>query len=364
MAKQEDKSYSQLVREYNAECKGLADAIKSGENDPYGNSNEIARYIVKCANLTKILKGMAPTEELRRQFEGYYKDYCAEAARRGSTLQTDIPETTMDDVKGLEDVKAKVESFLYLLENEDIRKSYAINSGLGMLMYGPPGTGKTMFAEAIANRLQMPFFTMNPSDVSKRYVGDSENAVKQKFDELEVCENGAVLFIDECESIFGKRREDAQKHEIAVTNEILQRMNGFGVNGQRRVIIAATNCPWLIDPAYLRYKRFSHIVHIHLPDADARRAMIESRLKKLPPMYDNEEIVNKLTEWTDKYYSGADICGIIENAVYLVLERLRNRNSTVAEPVSLSDFETAFRNYRRSISPGMLKQFDDFEAHN
>ncbi|MCH5155889.1 MAG: AAA family ATPase, partial [Clostridiales bacterium] len=76
------------------------------------------------------------------------------ATEYGSSVSHTVPKTTFDDVKGLDDVKKLVQSFIFIAQNPDIIKYYKIEGGLGMLMYGAPGTGKTMFAEAIANKLQ------------------------------------------------------------------------------------------------------------------------------------------------------------------------------------------------------------------
>ena len=189
-----------------------------------------------------------------------------------------MPDTTFDDVKGLEDVKKLVKSFLFMAQNPDVLKYYKLEGGLGMLMYGAPGTGKTMFAEAIANAMNLPLFIVTPADIFKSYVGESEQAVKQIFQEIDACPEGAILFVDECESIFSRRTQDTKDYKAAVTTELLQRINGFGVDGSKRIMIAATNRPDVIDPAYLRYKRFSHLIHVTPPDLEAKRAIIESKL--------------------------------------------------------------------------------------
>ena len=66
-----------------------------------------------------------------------------------------------------------------MAENPQIMKHYRLEGGLGMMMYGAPGTGKTMFAEALANKLQLPLFIVTPADIYKSYVGASEQAVNR-----------------------------------------------------------------------------------------------------------------------------------------------------------------------------------------
>lgn len=56
-------------------------------------------------------------------------------------------------------------------------------------------------------------------------------------------------------------------------------MDGIGAQNGQLFIIAATNLPWSIDNAILR--RFEKKVYIPLPDLEARRYMVERKLKGL-----------------------------------------------------------------------------------
>lgn len=231
-----------------------------------------------AAQLAKTISERLTDEAESETYADYYDRLSKKAAAYGSVIKSKIPTTTFDDVKGLDDVKKLVRSFMYMAQHPDTVAYYKLEGGLGMLMYGAPGTGKTMFAEAIANAMELPLFIVTPADIFKSYVGESEAAVRQIFQEIDACPDGAILFVDECESIFSRRGQDTKDYKAAVTTELLQRLNGFGVDGSKRIIIAATNRPDVIDPAYLRYKRFSHLVHVPPPDATAKRAIIDGKL--------------------------------------------------------------------------------------
>ena len=293
------------------------------------------------------------------------------ATEYGSSVSHTVPKTTFDDVKGLDDVKKLVQSFIFIAQNPDIIKYYKIEGGLGMLMYGAPGTGKTMFAEAIANKLQLPLFVITPADIFKSYVGESEQAVRQLFDEMDACADGAILFVDECESIFSKRTADTKDYKSAVTTELLQRINGFGVNGAKRIIIAATNRPDVIDPAYLRFKRFSHRVHVPPPDVTAKRAIIEGKLSGIELSGITTEQILEMSETltktevagaqvTSMYYSAADLCGIIEEACRLALEEMQAKGLTKPIALRREMFEAAFNKIRPSINAELLKFYQNF----
>lgn len=328
----------------------------------------------KMAQIAKTIASRATSEEKVAKYEEYYKKASDAASKYGSVIKSSKPEHTMDDIKGQDNVKALVSSFVFMAEHPDALKHYGIKGGLGLLLYGPPGTGKTMFAEAIANKLNLPLFVVTPADIFKSYVGESEKAVKQIFDELEACPEGAILFVDECESIFSKRSSDTKDYKAAVTTELLQRINGFGVDGSKRILVGATNRPDIIDSAYLRYKRFSHLVHVTPPDNDAIRAIILSKLgdqielsgitkDEVVEMATREETIIKdgeTIQCKNGYYSAADICGIIEEACRLALEEMERKQTTQYEPVTREMFERAFKNNPPSISNKTYEEYANF----
>lgn len=327
----------------------------------------------RAAQIARTLSQRMTGEEERKRYDEQYKQLSDVAASYGSVINSKVPDTTFDDVKGLENVKKLVMSFMFMAQNPDILKYYKLEGGLGMLMYGAPGTGKTMFAEAIANAMNLPLFIVTPADIFKSYVGESEQAVKQIFQEIDACPDGAILFVDECESIFSRRTQDTKDYKAAVTTELLQRINGFGVDGSKRIMIAATNRPDVIDPAYLRYKRFSHLIHVTPPDPEAKRAIIASKLEGIALDGISAEDVLDMTERAtvketslgrvsvrDAYYSAADICGIIEEACRLALEQLQEAKSRTPIPLTREMFEKAFEKIPPSISAQLLKQYEDF----
>ena len=341
----------------------LRDEEKSRLRSEYSHAAQVAR------TLSQRVTGDAE----RKKYAEQYKQLSEVAASYGSVMKAKVPDTTFDDVKGLENVKKLVMSFLFMAQNPDILKYYKLEGGLGMLMYGAPGTGKTMFAEAIANAMNLPLFIVTPADIFKSYVGESEQAVKQIFQELDACPDGAILFVDECESFFSRRTQDTKDYKAAVTTELLQRINGFGVDGSKRIMIAATNRPDVIDPAYLRYKRFSHLIHVTPPDLEAKRAIIESKLEGIALDGVTAEDVLDMTERLtvkdtplgrvsvrEAYYSAADICGIVEEACRLALEQLQAAKSKTPIPLTRAMFEKAFEKIPPSISAKVLKEYEEF----
>lgn len=99
-------------------------------------------------------------------------------------------------------------------------------SGILMLFFGKSGTGKTMMANAVAKMLGKRILLINyPS------LGQSVADAVIRFIFREAKLNDAVLFFDECESIFQSRDNNAGGVNLLLTE--IERHNGL--------IIMATN---------------------------------------------------------------------------------------------------------------------------
>ena len=335
---------------------------------------ELRLLYTDSARMAKEISKRATDEKQIEEYTAHAKFFTSRAQALGSVMKGDVPDTSFDDIKGLEKIKNLAKSFIFMARNSHLLKYYKIEGGLGLLMYGAPGTGKTMFAEAIAHEMNLPLFVVTPADIFKSYVGASEQAVREIFNEIDQCPDGAILFVDECESIFSMRTSDTKDYKSAVTTELLQRINGFGVDGSKRIMIGATNRPDLIDSAYLRYKRFSHLIHVTPPDRVAKDAIIRGKLKgiALEPGLTYEEILD-MTEKTETadtptgketrisaYYSAADLCGALEEACRLALEKIEADGLTEPIPVTRAMFEAAFKKIGPSISADLLREYDEF----
>lgn len=120
------------------------------------------------------------------------------------------------------------------------------SQGHGTLcFYGPPGTGKSALAEHIASALERPLLIRQASDLTSKYVGETEQNMAAMFREAEL--EKTVLLLDEADSFLQDRRGAQRTYEVTEVNEMLQGMERF--NG---IFVCTTNLLESLDQAALR----------------------------------------------------------------------------------------------------------------
>ena len=277
------------------------------------------------------------------------------------------PLISFDDVAGLQEVKDEVRRKVIMpLLRPDLYDGYDKKNGGGLLLYGPPGTGKTMIAAAIAREINAKFCCVGVSDLLTSGVGASEKNIAQLFKEARSFKC-AIIFFDEVESLcpISTHAQVARQ----VRSELLRQIQGLDTyekeTGNILYLIAATNKPWDIDPAFIRPGRFGTRVYIGLPDDDARMYMIKSKLNKISSFgkvivsndIDYDDIVSKT-----KGFNGADVSYLLDEVQELSIERAKQTNeknitnndfikvlSTISTSVQQKDIDK-LDNWRNTIS--------------
>jgi len=236
------------------------------------------------------------------------------AESTSSWMVFEKPNLSLSDVAGLEEVKEQIKvRMIYPFTHPDLARRFGIKRGGGILLYGPPGTGKTMLAKAVAGEIDAAFFTVKPSEIMSKWVGEAEQNIARLFTEARKYER-AIIFIDEVESLIPKRSGSYSTVMQRVVPQILSEMEGFSSgkeSGKALLFMGATNEPWSLDNAVLRPGRFDEKFYVPLPEFDARLEILYSHLKDKPlsPDISLEEIAQML-----EGYSGADIRRICEKA--------------------------------------------------
>ena len=176
------------------------------------------------------------------------------------------------DVAGLEEVKEDLMTVVDFLKNPDEYKEAGAEIPKGVLLYGPPGTGKTLLAKAVAGEAGVKFKAVSGSDFDEKYVGVGASKMRKLFDDAK---NNApcIIFIDEIDSMGGRRHSKQNSYDRQTLNTLLSEMDGFDGSGGV-VVIAATNRIEDLDPALTRPGRFDNHFAVNLPATAKERKII------------------------------------------------------------------------------------------
>jgi AAA+ superfamily predicted ATPase len=205
--------------------------------------------------------------------------------------------------------------------------------GLKVLFSGDSGTGKTLAAEVVAAELSLPMLKIDLARVVSKWVGETEKNLEAAF--LEAEESHSILFFDEADALFGKRRSGdsgsgVERYSNLEVAYLLQRLEDHP-----GLVILATNLRDEIDPAFVR--RFHAILHFPRPTSEERTRIWRVALPVEAPLGTD---VN-LAALAKLDLTGAGIVGTARTAALLAADE-------GAEAIHMRHFvQAAHRQYQR-----------------
>lgn len=257
-----------------------------------------------------------------------------------AATEIERPDLKFEDVGGMDAVKEEIRMKIILpLQQPGLFKAYGKKAGGGILLYGPPGCGKTFLARATAGEVSAGFLAIGISDVLDMWIGQSEKNLHAIFEQARA-HRPCVLFFDEVDALGANRTDMLKSGGRQIINQFLSELDGVQSNNEGLLILAATNAPWHLDPAFRRPGRFDRILFVPPPDAAARAAILRLVLRGRPVEHVDFDGLAKKTEG----FSGADLKAIIETAVE---EKLRVAMKTgTLQPIRTADLADAIKRHR------------------
>jgi transitional endoplasmic reticulum ATPase len=226
-------------------------------------------------------------------------------------VEVERPKVTFKDVGGMDALKDEIRmKIIHPLTHADLYKAYGKKIGGGILMYGPPGCGKTHLARATAGEIKAAFLSVGINDVLDMWIGNSEKNLHELFDRARRSAP-CVLFFDEVDALAASRADMRQSGGRHLINQFLAEMDGMVGENDGLLILAATNAPWHVDPAFRRPGRFDRILFVPPPDGAARAAILRILVHGKPVQDVDYDAVAKKTD----AFSGADLKAIVDQAV-------------------------------------------------
>ena len=249
-------------------------------------------------------------------------------------VEDEDTKTSFADVAGVDEAKTELVEIVDFLKDSKRFTDLGARIPKGVLLVGPPGTGKTLLAKAVAGEAGVPFFSISGSEFIEMFVGVGSSRVRDLFEQAKK-QAPCIIFIDELDAI-GKSRSSGgfyggNDEREQTLNQLLAEMDGFGVEGDTIIVLAATNRPEILDPALLRPGRFDRQVLVDRPDLKGRDAILKIHASevKLAEGVDLKAIATRTPG-----FAGADLANLVNEAALLAARNHR-------EAVEQQDFAEA-----------------------
>ncbi|KAL3820759.1 hypothetical protein ACJIZ3_006664 [Penstemon smallii] len=192
-----------------------------------------------------------------------------------------------DNIAGYNHQKREIEDTILLaLKSPEVyddiargtRCKFETNRPRAVLFEGPPGTGKTSSARVIANEAGIALLYVPLEVIMSKYYGESERLLGKVFSLANEIPNGAIVFLDEVDSVATARDNETHEATRRLLSVLLRQIDGFEQE-KKVVVIAATNRKQDLDPALL--SRFDCMITFGLPDQQTREEIVAQYAKHL-----------------------------------------------------------------------------------
>jgi SpoVK/Ycf46/Vps4 family AAA+-type ATPase len=237
-------------------------------------------------------------------------EYKRNLLKSAGCLETIAVNVSPDDIGGLDNLK------LWLAKRRGATtaraREYGLDQPRGILLLGVQGCGKSLCAKVVAADWQIPLLRLDPGVLYQKYIGESETRLREALAQAEAMAP-VVLWIDEIEKAFASAASTSSDGGLS------QRMFGTLLSWMQDhrhpiFIVATANDIEALPPELMRKGRFDEVFFVDLPDAAARRKILEIHLRRRrrdPGRFGLDEIA-AATEG----FSGAELEQLVVSGMY------------------------------------------------
>jgi cell division protease FtsH len=237
-------------------------------------------------------------------------------------------EGDMDDLIGMDDIKADVLRVDEFLKERQRFRAYGIDKPQNILFSGPPGTGKTKLAGLLAKRANLPILFMSAANLETGFVNGGAGTLEIILKRAKR-QSPCIIFLDEAQDLFLKRGGNQRFHDDT-QNTLLAILDGVNTRHQTEIIwILASNFNennLSMDEAMLR--RFAIKVDFRLPNPDERRLIFQHYLNRVDALHKAVDIDLDSLVYMTEGRSPADIQTVVQDASIMAARERRPIQTT------------------------------------
>lgn len=252
-----------------------------------------------------------------------------------STVMPKDIKDDLDDLIGMEDIKAELLQLEDMYLNRELYKKYNIHQNFNVMMTGGAGLGKTKIARCLTKKLNIPMIYTSASGLQSGYVGGGARALKALVKQASKFKR-AIIFLDEAEILLMNRTEGMQQYQVETINALLSLLDGVNTSKSEIIWIVASNMDEHkvnMDAAMLR--RFHLKINFRMPNFDERKKLIEVLLGKIDKDHLADDVDSNKLAGISSGISYANLEVMIKRAGMIAIQE----ESKVTQDILMQAFE-------------------------
>jgi ribosome biogenesis ATPase len=224
------------------------------------------------------------------------------------------------DMGGISDIIEEIKRLVeFPLKHPMVFEYLGCTPPRGILICGQPGSGKTALAHSICGEMNVPFYKLSGPELVSSLSGESEQNIRDIFKEVE--ENApSILFIDEIDSISGKREQSQKDLEKRIVAQLISSIDDLENSRKPVVVIGATSRPEYMDTTLRRAGRFDREITLKVPDEKGRLEIMNAIAKNMR-IANKESFFKELSRLTPGYVP-ADLFTLCKEASISAISRI------------------------------------------
>jgi hypothetical protein len=228
-----------------------------------------------------------------------------------------------------------------------------------VLLYGPTGCGKTIFLKSTANEFRLPHEMISCRKLKEQFTEGVKTQLyfKKLFARARQSAPSMVI-LDDIDEITSKKSLGDQKIRKAVFH-LLRELDSIKP-GDRLLITATSDRPYLIEPLLFKAKRFDKLIFVPMPNSESREELFKLYLKEFSI---DDDVNYKSLGRISRGYNGSDIERVVEYSIQfaddddsnITMHHLENAVSAVTPMLTTDELEPIKRFFMNYKSGSLLR---------